>query len=338
MKEFWLTYGIFLAKCLTTVCAVLFLLSNALILIGRHRAPQRQFEVVNLNERYKDLRQHMLEAVLDKTAYKQYLKLEDAAEKKAAKEDKKDKPRLFVLKFTGDLKASAVDNLREEITALITIATPEDEVLVILESSGGTVNGYGLAASQLARLKSRNIQVTVAIDEVAASGGYLMASVANKILAAPFAVVGSIGVVASLPNFNRFLKKHDIDFEQITAGKYKRTLSLFGQNTAEGRKKMQEELEAVHRLFKEFVKINRPSLDIEKLATGEAWYGADAIDLKLVDRIITSDDYLIEKSSDHNLFLVAYYTKPDLFTRLSDAFQHGAANLLSRWHNHFTPY
>lgn len=333
MKEFWLTYGIFLAKCLTTVCAVLFLISSVLSLINRYRVPQRQFEIINLNKRYQELRSNMLEAVLDKAAYKRYQKREEDAEKgkKTVDKDREARPHLFVLKFTGDLKASAVENLREEITALITIATPKDEVLVILESSGGTVNGYGLAASQLTRLKSRNIQVTVAIDEVAASGGYLMASVANKILAAPFAVVGSIGVVASLPNFNRFLKKHDIDFEQLTAGKYKRTLSLFGPNTAEGRKKLQEELEETHRLFKEFIKINRPNLDVEKLATGETWYGADAIELKLVDRIITSDDYLIEKCSDHELFMVSYYTKPDLLTRLSNAVQRGTAKLLDNF-------
>ena len=181
--------------------------------------------------------------------------------------------RVFVLNFDGDWKASAVNLFREEITAILCVAKPQDEVVVRLESSGGVVHGYGLAASELQRIKDHHIPLTIAVDKVAASGGYMMACVADKILAAPFAIIGSIGVLAQLPNFHRFLKKHDVDFEQITAGQYKRTLSLFGENTSDGRKKFQTEINEAHQLFKQFITEHRPQIDIDKLATGEYWFG-----------------------------------------------------------------
>ena len=108
---------------------------------------------------------------------------------------------------------------------------------------------YGLAASQMQRIRDKKLKLTVCVDKVAASGGYMMAVVADKIIAAPFAVLGSIGVLAQVPNFHRLLKKHDVDFEMLTAGKYKRTLTMFGENTDKGREKFQEDIEDTHVLF-----------------------------------------------------------------------------------------
>ncbi|MDP3560078.1 MAG: protease SohB, partial [Legionellaceae bacterium] len=236
--------------------------------------------------------------------------------KKTKSQKKEHKPTLYVLDFDGDIKASQVENLRETITAVLSIATRKDEVVLRLKSPGGTVNGYGLAASQLQRIRDKNIPLTVCIDTIAASGGYLMASVAHTILAAPFAIIGSIGVVAQLPNFHRFLKNHQVDVELLTAGEYKRTLTLFGENTAKGREKFQEDLEAIHTLFKAYLQKNRPALDIAKVSTGEHWLAQDALHLHLVDDIKTSDDYLCEKLKDFNLFQVSIYQKPTLSEKL----------------------
>ncbi len=213
---------------------------------------------------------------------------------------------LYVIDFNGNVKASETEHLSYEIDALLEVAGKNDEVVVRLDSPGGMVNAYGLGSSQLMRLKQKGIKLTVCVDEVAASGGYLMASVADKIVAAPFAYIGSIGVVMSLPNFNKVLKKHDIDYEQLTAGRFKRTVTMFGENTDEGREKCREELDAVHRRFKDHVKRFRPNVDIEKLATGEHWLAEDALELGLVDEICCSDDYIarqLELTSGAALYL-----------------------------------
>ncbi|VXB02455.1 putative protease SohB [Enhydrobacter sp. AX1] len=222
----------------------------------------------------------------------------------------------FVLDFYGDIKATEVQQLREEISTLLTVAQAEDEVIVRLESSGGMVHAYGLAAAQLARIKEAGLHLTVCIDKVAASGGYMMACVADKILAAPFAVVGSIGVVAQVPNFHDLLEKHDIDVEVFTAGKYKRTVTVFGENTEEDKQKFQQELEETHKLFKDFVRKYRPSLDVEQVATGEHWYGEDAITRNLVDALQTSDSYILEKMTDSELYAIQSRQKPTIAQKL----------------------
>ena len=222
----------------------------------------------------------------------------------------------FVLDFHGDIKATEVQQLREEISTLLTVAQAEDEVIVRLESSGGMVHAYGLAAAQLARIKEAGLNLTVCIDKVAASGGYMMACVADKILAAPFAVVGSIGVVAQVPNFHDLLEKHDIDVEVFTAGKYKRTVTVFGENTEEDKQKFQQELEETHKLFKDFVRKYRPSLDVEQVATGEHWYGEDAITRNLVDALQTSDSYILEKMTDSELYAIQSRQKPTIAQKL----------------------
>ena len=223
---------------------------------------------------------------------------------------------MFVLNFHGDIRATAVTSLREEVTAVLTAAQPEDEVLVRLESAGGLVHGYGLAAAQLLRIRDRRLKLTVAVDKVAASGGYMMACVADRIIAAPFAILGSIGVIAQLPNFNRLLKKHDVDFEQFMAGEHKRTVTLFGENTDKGRQKFQEEIEDIHNLFKDFVRNHRPQVDRERVATGEHWFGARALDCRLVDELRTSDDYLLDASASADLYEIIYTGKKPWLARL----------------------
>ena len=246
-----------------------------------------------------------------------------AEEKKTVASESADesRARLFVIDFDGDIRASATDAFAKEITAILQIAEPEDEVVVRLESPGGVVHGYGLAASQLDRIKKKHIQLTVAVDKVAASGGYMMACLADKIISAPFAILGSIGVLAQMPNFHRLLKKHDIDYEVLTAGEYKRTLTMFGENNEKGREKFMEELEETHALFKDHVSTYRPKVDIEQIATGEHWYGRQAVELKLVDELMTSDEYLISKSATTDIYHIAYEEKKPLLERLGGEFQ-----------------
>ncbi len=173
-------------------------------------------------------------------------------------------------------------------------------------------HSYGLASSQLERIRRRNIPLTICVDRVAASGGYMMACIANRLIAAPFALIGSIGVVAQIPNFHRLLKKNDVDYEVLTAGDYKRTLTMFGENTDKGREKFVEELEDTHSLFKEFVSEYRPQLDIEKVATGEVWFGRRALENQLIDQIETSDDYLFNLSEEADIYKVKYRPKQTL--------------------------
>ena len=293
----------FLAKTVTVLAAGLVLLGAAAT--RRHRRPAPHIEVICLNDRLRELRNALQQAISAPAQFKKRLKQEN---KQAERELKAgdDKPRIFVVNFKGDIEASALLNLRNEITAILTSAKDGDEVLVRIESGGGLVHAYGLGASQLARIKSKGIRLVAAIDKVAASGGYLMAAVADRILAAPFAVVGSIGVAAQLPNLHRLLKKHDVDFEVLTAGEHKRTLTVFGENTEAGREKFLEELEDVHALFKQFVGDNRPELDVAAVATGESWYGQRAIDRNLVDEVSTSDEYLMAACDDKNVFEVSW--------------------------------
>lgn len=299
--EFLSQYGLFLLKSITVVIAFLVIFAGFFAL---SRKPKAKLEVTSLNEHYEHLHSLMHKEILGKKKLKK------------KKKNEKDSSSLYVIDFHGDLKASQVDQLREEITAVLSVATPNDEVLIRLDSPGGVVNSYGLAASQLQRIRDKKIPLTVSIDKIAASGGYLMACVANHIIAAPFAIIGSIGVVAQIPNFHRWLKNHDIDVELLTAGEYKRTLTLFGENTEKGRKKFQEDLEKIHAAFRNYVSSNREQLDMDKIATGEHWLATDALELKLVDKLITSDEYLIEKMSTYNVFKLAIPQKTSLANKL----------------------
>ena len=276
--EFLLDYGLFLAKIATVVIAIIAILVIAKSVGGKSSAIKGELEITNLSEHHKQtieqLEHHLHDDAFikardkaEKKAEKEKVKSRGKEVKKAAKEgelDSKREPHLFVLDFNGSIDAKEVASLREEVTAVLAVAREGDEVLLKLESGGGMVHGYGLASSQLDRIKAAGLPLTISVDKVAASGGYMMACIADKIVSAPFAIVGSIGVIAQLPNFNKLLKKHDIEFEQLTAGEYKRTLTMFGENSDKAREKFKEELEETHGLFKDFIRDHRPALDPEK--------------------------------------------------------------------------
>ena len=352
--EFFANYGLFLAKTITALIAIGLLLSlvaNAKQKM-RDTSERGHIEITKLNQQYEQVSEAMMLAVLDESEQKAMLKQRQKEKKKQAKASKKEakknsvqaqdnagaeqKNRVFVIKFDGNISASAVTNLREEISAVLSQATSDDEVVVKLESAGGMVHSYGLASSQLDRLRKENIPLTVCVDKVAASGGYMMACVADKILAAPFAIVGSIGVVAQMPNFNKLLKKHDVDFEVLTAGEHKRTLTVFGENTDKGREKFIEDLEETHTLFKDYVAERRPQVAMDKVATGEVWYGSRAQELALIDDVKTSDEYLMHRVSEADVYEIAYKQKRKLHQRLGVAAEESVDRLLVKWWDRLT--
>ncbi|ASE84565.1 TPA: protease SohB [Citrobacter koseri] len=333
-------YGLFLAKIVTVVVAIAVIVM--LIVNAAQRKRQRgELRVTNLSEQYKEMKDDLATALMDghqqklwHKAQKKKLKLEAKAAKAKAKQGENaatGKPRAWVLDFKGSMDAHEVSALREEVTAVLAAFKPQDQVVVRLESPGGVVHGYGLAASQLQRLRDKQIPLTVTVDKVAASGGYMMACVADKIVSAPFAIVGSIGVVAQIPNFNRFLKGKDIDIELHTAGQYKRTLTLLGENTEEGRQKFREDLNETHHLFKHFVQQMRPVLDIEQVATGEHWYGQQALEKGLVDEINTSDDVILRLMDGYEVFNVRFMQRKKLMDRFTGSAAESADRLLLRW-------
>ncbi|MFA3790438.1 protease SohB [Aliiglaciecola sp. SL4] len=327
--EFLFQYGLFVAKAITIVVAILLAVGGIIVLSSKQKQGAGQLEIKSMSEQFEELKEHAQHLILSKEQLKKKQKEQKKADKEAKKKDKDEvKANLFVVDFKGSMDAHEVDSLREEITAILCAAQPKDEVLVRLESGGGVVHGYGLAASQLQRLKDKNIHLTAAVDKVAASGGYMMACVADHVLSAKFAIIGSIGVIAQLPNFNKVLKKNDIEFEQHTAGDFKRTLTLFGENTDQGRDKFKQELEEVHVMFKDFVSSNRADLDIDKVATGEYWYGSRAKELGLVDTIQTSDDFLMSKLDSRNIFSVKYSKKKGLAEKFGKAASTGIESAL----------
>ena len=272
-----------------------------------------EIRISHLNARVNEQRKKIAQATASKF---ELLQLTQQLSKEA-KLRKKNNQKIYVLDFKGDTAASAVESLREEITLILATAKAgHDRVVVRLESPGGMVHGYGLAAAQLVRLRDAGFNLTICVDKVAASGGYMMACIANDIVSAPFAVVGSIGVVAQVPNFNRLLKDKHIDFELYTAGEFKRTVTMFGENTAEGKAKFEEELQQTHELFKHFVEKYRPQLNVEKVATGEHWYGKDALELNLVDKLQTSDEYLLGLLTQHDVYVIDTRRKPTLGEKL----------------------
>jgi len=324
--EFLFEYGLFLAKSVTVLAVILVVVIAVFSASQRQRDPEAgHIEVKNLNDSLAQITHSLKSVVLNPEARKLDLKAEKKKSKEkqknqkhAVKEGEPERARMFVIDFKGDIQASEVNSLREEITAALSVAQEEDEVLVRLESPGGVVHGYGLAASQLQRVRSRGITLTVVVDKVAASGGYMMACIANRVLAAPFALLGSIGVVAQIPNFHRLLQKNDIDYEVLTAGEYTRTLTVFGENTDKAREKFVDDLEDVHALFKEFVKEHRPAVDIEEVATGEAWFGRRALEHRLVDELKTSDEYIIERCDEMDVFHIRYVIHKHRLERFMD--------------------
>ena len=341
--EYLADFILFLAKTVTLIGGVAILVA-LVTAIGQKAKKMHKghLEITRLNEHYEHLQNDLKHALFDKDQ----LKKEAKEEKEKAKREKKAKkhkeaeetikPRVFVLDFNGDIKASAVKSLREEITAVLSLADKErDEVVIRLESGGGLVHSYGLAASQLKRIRDKGIKLTVTVDKVAASGGYMMACVANHIVAAPFAVLGSIGVMAQLPNVHRLLKKHDVDIELHTAGEFKRTLTVLGENTEKGRQKFIQDMEDTHLLFKDFVKAEREVVDIDQVSTGEIWYGQKALTLNLIDEISTSDEYIYRKVDEADLVQIEYVMKKGVADKLGLAAESALDNTLMKWWGRF---
>lgn len=321
MTEFLTNYGLFLMKTATVVAGFLIVIGMSIVLSKKSKTLEK-LEVVCLNEKYEAMASALQDHILAKKEKKRLAKARKAEKKERKKhpEDANEK-RIFVVNFHGDIRATNVASLREEITAILTLANKTDEVLVKLENTGGIVHEHGLGASQLLRLRDSGIPITIAVDKVAASGGYMMACVAQKIIAAPFAVIGSIGVLAQLPNFHELLTRQGIRFEQETAGEYKRSVTMFGENTEKDREKLREQIEETHTLFKDFVALHRPNLDMAQIATGEHWYGTRALELGLIDEISTSDDYLLEASKKMRLYEITYSAKKSVAERLLSSVQ-----------------
>ncbi|MFZ7317127.1 protease SohB [Avibacterium avium] len=341
-SELAMGYGLFILEILTVLLVIAGIVAMIMAFKQKKSHQAGELVITDLSQEYEENTKRLAEFHLSEDALKQAEKARKKEEKqktKAEKEKRKKgenpenerKPRLFVLSFKGDISASETTALREEVSAIIAVAKPEDEVLLRLESPGGVVHGYGLAASQLARLKQHQIKLTVAVDKVAASGGYMMACVADKIIAAPFAIIGSVGVVAQIPNIHRLLKKYDVDVDVMTAGEYKRTVTLLGENTEKGKEKFQQELNETHQLFKQFVAQHRPQIDVEQIATGEHWFGQQALGLNLVDEIATSDDLILQAIKDKLVLSVKYTMKKSLVQKLGKQAEESADNLLLGW-------
>lgn len=329
----WLTdYGMFVAQALTLVAVAVLLI--ALVMRMRSEVGDRtRLRIEELNERYLQRRRRLRLASTARGLRKGQLKAfrrADKDEKRQAKGPAAERPCVWVLDFRGDLTASATSRLAEEISALLGVVKEGDEVVIRLESAGGLVHSYGLAAAQWDRLREAGVKSTACVDKVAASGGYLMGCCADRLHVAPFAVLGSIGVVAQLPNIHRLLKRHDIDVEVLTAGRYKRTLTVFGENTEEGREKFVDDLERTHELFKRHVADRRPGLDIDAVATGEIWYGSEAVQRGLADSLGTSEAYLLERMNEARVLTVRLEMRKSLSERLGLAVTHGVERGIER--------
>ncbi|GJM12405.1 MAG: protease SohB [Pseudohongiella sp.] len=352
--EYLIQYGMFLAKAATIVVAIVIVLGFVAASGNRQRKTGKkgQIKVTHLNDHFDDMKDTLRHTVLAKEELKQVHKdekkqaklesKEQAKEKKQAAKHSEDsavsaadseerKKRVYVINFTGNMAADEVASLREEITAILTLAEPRDEVLLRLESPGGMVHAYGLASSQLLRIKNKQIPLTICVDKVAASGGYMMACLADRLVSAPFAIIGSIGVLVQLPNFHRVLKKNDVDYEIISAGEFKRTLTQFGEITQKGRDKVQEEVETMHDIFKSWIKEHRPSVEIDKIATGETWVGTQAKERYMVDEIKTSDDCIVSACLDAEVYEVEYELPKSLQDKIGGAFQGTVEKLFSNW-------
>jgi serine protease SohB len=278
---------------------------------GGKRRHDSELDIVHLDKDLADRVHEVRRSLLPEKQRKKFPK---------EKDDKSYDSTVFVLDFNPGLRAHEVDTLRKEIDIIVQVATPKDEVVVRIDSPGGTVNGYGHAASQLLRVHGAGIPLTICVDEVAASGGYMCAAVADKIVASPFAYIGSIGVVAGMPNFVGLMKKIGIRYVELTAGENKRTLTPFSEPTPQKEAIELERLEAIHNAFKNLIKQRRPNLDIDKVADGNYWLAVDAKELGLVDIIETSDEYLIEQSkANRRVLKVSCKREKKQISKLLDA-------------------
>ena len=332
---FWLDIADFALKAALIVAALAGFVALVALIAGRRRGEAEgapRLIARSLDERYEAMADALNARLIDKKALKALVnarrKATKAAEKSGARVLAK---RVFVLDFKGDIRARAARRLANEIDAVLTVARPEaDEVVLKIESPGGTITGYGLAAAEVMRLKAHKIKVTACVDQVAASGGYLMACAADRIVAAPFAVVGSIGVVAQVPNLHRLLKKNDVDYEEITAGEFKRSVSVFAKITPAGREHFRGKLDAAHEAFKRFVQQCRPGLDIDKVGDGDMWLASEGLGLGLVDALMTSDELLFAARGEARLYEIAVEQRKSLLQQLAGGLGAGGVAAAAR--------
>ncbi len=319
---FWLDIAAFVVKALIIVAAIGGLAFFIARLARSSEPKDEEIKVRSLNERYDGMRDAFNAELLDKKQRKALAKARKREAKAAkARRDQEPGKRIYVLAFKGDMRASAVKRLGSEIDAVLTVARAgTDEVVLRLQSPGGTVTGYGLAAAEILRLREHKIRVTASVDQVAASGGYMMAVAADRIVAAPFAVVGSIGVVAPVPNLHRLLQKNEIDFEEMTAGEFKRTVSVLGEITPAGRDHFRGKLDATHEAFKAHVHECRPNVDMAKVANGDHWLAREALGLGLVDELSTGDELLFRARDSARLYEVATEARKTLLQQLLGGF------------------
>ena len=336
MPEFFFQYVLFCAKILTIVIGIFCILAIISTLASSKKKSGSTLSVRKINDKFSQYKRALEKATLPKQQLRNLHKNRKKILKKNTLSSSKISPKIYVIRFYGDISASEVTNLRECVTAILSFYKKGDEVLVLVNSTGGLVHHYGLAASQLLRLKAHDIKLTVAVDLCAASGGYMMACVANHIIAAPFAIIGSIGVLAQIPNFNKLLNRLNIDIEHHTAGEHKSTLTMLGKNTSTARKKFCKELEDTHTLFKDFVSMHRPVVAIDNIATGEYWYGTKALDLHLIDEIKTSDDYLLDKNSEADLYELSYEIQKSLAEKVGSMISSTATSILYKLWSHTT--
>ena len=334
--EIFIEFLLFVLKAFTI--AILIFVPIFLISLSRKTKEESlgELKIKNLSNQYKSMANSLKVLNLNKDETKKFIKAEKKQLKATLKGGSKGKKKpVYVLDFEGDIEASSVESLREEINAILNSETKCEEIILRLESRGGTVIGYGLCAAQLQRIRDANIKLTACVDKVAASGGYMMACVADKIISAPFAVIGSIGVVAAIPNFHKVLKKNDIDYELHTAGEFKRTITTFGETTEEGRTKFKEDLEDIHTLFKNHVSKFRPELDISKIATGEVWEGIEALEVGLVDELKTSDEYILDFAKKHDVYSITYEIKENFSDKFNKFLKLLIKNSLSSVEDYF---
>ena len=319
--SFWIDFGGFALKSFWLAAMIAIVLVVPIIIGARsQRRREDEVKVTSLDDRF-DLMEAQIRIATDGAkGAKAFLK----ARKKEAKQRDENAKRVYVIGFKGDPMASGHAAFARKITAALVAARPDkDEIVVSITSPGGIVSGYGLMAAQMQRVRRAGVELTACVDQVAASGGYMMAVAANRIVAAPFAVVGSIGVVAQVPNVSRLLKKIDVDYEELTAGEHKRPISVLAPISEEGREHFKTKLEETHVAFKDFVRENRPALNVEAVGDGDYWYATDALKLGLIDAIATSDEYLLAQRGKARLFVIDAPEKKTLmkvlFGRLGEA-------------------
>lgn len=243
---------------------------------------------------------------------------EKSSSRKSGDEKTGEPGKVAVLKFKGDIRASARFAFAKLVDEVVLNAREFKEVVVVVESPGGGVSEYGMLFAELERMRKceENFQLTVVVDTVAASGGYLMSLPAHKILAAPFAMVGSIGVVSFIPNIRELLEANKIKPRTFTAGDFKRTVTLTDEGDEKSAEQYKQQLALIHEQFKQALKKYRPQVELEKVATGEAWLASTTVEkeLQLVDGLNTSHALLLEMNQSFDL--VEYSSKAERKTFL----------------------